>query len=68
MSGETEALSPFQMECLQLLTKGFSNREISQRMNCSIDRIRKQTRMIFSIMGCDSRLEAAVIATKEGLA
>ena len=65
---QTDILWPWQLECLRLLTKGFSNREISVRMGCSIDRVRKQTRLIFSILGVDNRLEAAVIATKEGLA
>jgi len=65
---QTDALSPMQLDCLRYIAKGFNNNEIAGLMNFSVHHIRRITSQIFWQLGCGNRVEAAVIATREGLA
>ena len=60
-------LSPRQMEILNLVAKGFSNKEIAEIIGISPDTVKEHVANIFQRIGASSRAEAATIAVNLGL-
>jgi DNA-binding NarL/FixJ family response regulator len=57
---EVETLSPREREILDLVVHGFSNKEISGRLNISVDTIRWHVKRIYHKLHVHSRTEAAL--------
>ena len=55
-----------QIEVLDLLSCGFSNNEIAEKLNISIHTVKKHLEQIFEILEVTSRVQAAVMAVKYG--
>ena len=62
-----DELSPRELEILQLLFIGLSNREISERLFLSINTKKGYNRTIFSKLGVQNRTEAANRARELGI-
>lgn len=63
----TESLSAREMEVLQLVADGLSNREIAQRLVVTVGTVKKHLNNIFSKLQVRSRTEAAARARELGL-
>jgi DNA-binding CsgD family transcriptional regulator len=61
------ALTGKQKDILHYVLKGFSNKEIANRMRISPGTVNSHLDTIYSKLGCSSRLEASIIALKKGL-
>ena len=59
-------LNSREMEVLRLITQGFSNAEIAERLFLSEGTVRNYTRGIFSKLGVTTRTQAAIAAVKFG--
>ena len=66
-SGIVEPLSPRELEVLQLIAQGLSNREIGERLFLALDTIKGHNRQIFSKLGVHRRTEAVARARELGL-
>ena len=55
-------LSPRQLEILNLIAKGFSNKEIADVAGVSLETVKDHIRKILERMGASSRTEAAALA------
>jgi DNA-binding CsgD family transcriptional regulator len=64
---EKVALTGKQKNILHYVLKGFSNKEIANRMKISPGTVNSHLDTIYSKLGCSSRLEASLIALKKGL-
>jgi DNA-binding NarL/FixJ family response regulator len=62
-----EALTPRELEVLQLLAEGLSNKAIAYRLDISEHTVKFHVNAIMSKLGAQSRTEAAVRATRMGL-
>lgn len=62
-----DALSPREMEVLQLLVGGLSNKEIAQQMHYSVGTVKNTVQRIIEKLGVSDRTQAAVLAVKAGL-
>lgn len=62
------SLSPREMQVLKCMARGISNKEIGRELNLAEVTIKLHLRTIFRKIGARSRAEAAVIATKAGIA
>jgi LuxR family maltose regulon positive regulatory protein len=62
-----EPLTDREVEVLQLLAKGLSNREISQRLFISLPTVKSHTGNIYGKLGVHSRKEAVARATALGM-
>ncbi len=62
-----ESLSPREVEVLKLLSRGQSNREISQSLFLSESTVKKHVRRISSKLGVQDRVQAAIKAIELGL-
>jgi LuxR family maltose regulon positive regulatory protein len=62
-----EPLSQRELEVLQLIAQGFSNREISKRLFLALDTVKGHNRIIFSKLRVQSRTEAVARARELGL-
>ncbi len=62
-----EPLSPRELEVLQLVAEGLSNREISKRLFRAVDTVKGHNRMIFGKLGVNNRTEAVAHARALGL-
>jgi len=62
-----EPLSQRELEILQLITKGFSNQEISQRLFLALSTVKGHNRIIFSKLQVQRRTEAVARARELGL-
>ncbi len=62
-----EPLSERELEVLQLIAEGLSNREIAQRLYLSINTIKRHSGNIYSKLGVSSRTQAIVLARSLGL-
>ncbi len=59
-------LNASQLEILGLIGEGFSNREIAARVHLSENTVKTHIQEIFRKLGVDSRVEAALKASREG--
>ena len=57
-----EPLSQRELEILQLITRGFSNHEISQRLFLALSTVKGHNRIIFSKLQVQRRTEAVARA------
>ena len=55
-------LSPRQLEILNLIAKGFSNKEIAGILNVSLETVKDHIKKILVKVGASSRTEAASLA------
>ncbi len=62
-----EPLSPRELEVLQLIAQGLSNREISERLFLALDTVKGHNRNIYGKLGVRRRTEAIVRARELGL-
>ncbi len=62
-----EELTPREIEVLQLLADGLTNRAIAQRLGISDHTVKFHVNAIFGKLGAQSRTDAAVRATRLGL-
>jgi DNA-binding NarL/FixJ family response regulator len=62
-----EELTPRELEVLQLLAQGLSNKAIAYRLNISEHTVKFHVNAIMRKLGAQSRTEAAVQATRLGL-
>jgi DNA-binding NarL/FixJ family response regulator len=62
-----ERLTPREMEVLQALSEGLSNKEIANRMHISVETERSHMMNILTKLGARSRLQALVIAARHGI-
>lgn len=62
-----EALTPRELEVLDLVADGLSNKEIARRLGISEHTVKFHVNTIMSKLGARSRTEAAVIAARLGL-
>jgi len=60
-------LTEREMEILKLITQGFSNADIAERLFLSEGTVRNYTKNLFQKLGVSARTQAAVIAIKHGL-
>lgn len=60
-------LSHREMEVIQLLTKGRSNKEISSTLFISEDTVKSHLKTLFSKLGVKDRTEAAISAVRHGI-
>ena len=60
-------LSARELDVLKELCNGKSNKEISETLILSVETIKTYCSSVISKLGCDSRLEAAVIGIRSGL-
>ena len=63
-SGWSEPLTKRELEILRLISEGFSNREIAQRLYLSIDTVKWYNKQLFSKLGVSSRIQAAKTANR----
>lgn len=61
-SGLMEPLSPREMEVLELIAKGLSNKEIGEKLYLALDTVKGHNRRIFEKLQVKSRTEAIVRA------
>jgi DNA-binding NarL/FixJ family response regulator len=59
-SADCEKLSPRELELLELLAVGFSNKEIADKMQLSLETVRTYVKRIYSKMHVRNRTEAAI--------
>jgi LuxR family transcriptional regulator, maltose regulon positive regulatory protein len=62
-----DPLSPRELEVLQLIAQGLSNREISQRLFLALSTVKGHNRIIFDKLQVQRRTEAIAYARKLGL-
>ena len=62
-----ERLSPRELEVLQLLTQGQTNREIAQNLTVSVSTVKIHVEHILAKLGVSDRTQAAVRAIQLGL-
>jgi DNA-binding NarL/FixJ family response regulator len=63
----TSQLTDREVEVLRLIAKGFSNKDISDRLFLSEGTIRNHVSSILAKLGVSDRTQAAVIAIQHGL-
>ena len=63
----TEDLTPRELEALQLMAQGLTNKAIAQRLDISAHTVKFHVSAIMSKLGAQSRTEAVVRATRMGL-
>ncbi|MCP4543150.1 MAG: LuxR family transcriptional regulator, partial [Chloroflexi bacterium] len=62
-----ESLSPRELEVLQLIAQGLSNREISERLFLSLNTVKVHARNIYGKLGVRNRTRAVARAQELGL-
>lgn len=62
-----DEITPRELEVLQLLVKGHSNKEIASRLSISEDTVKTHVRVLFHKIGVNTRTEAAFEAVRSGL-
>jgi DNA-binding CsgD family transcriptional regulator len=67
-NGRHEPLTSGQREILTLVIEGYSNREIAGRVHLSENTVKSHLQQIFRTLGVRNRVEAAMRATRDGLA
>jgi len=66
-TGKTGSVTQREIEFLNLMTRGLSNKEIADEVNLSIRTVQGCVGQIFKKLGVNSRTEAVIYAVKEGL-
>jgi DNA-binding NarL/FixJ family response regulator len=66
-SGEAPRLTLAELEVLQLLGRGKTNKEIATARSRSLDTIKRQVASIYQKLGVDSRTAAVAVARARGL-
>lgn len=66
-SARIEALTPRELEVLQLLAEGLANKAIAQRLRVSEHTVKFHVNAILSKLNAQSRTDAVVRATRSGL-
>jgi DNA-binding CsgD family transcriptional regulator/N-acetylneuraminic acid mutarotase len=66
-NGEIEPLSERELELVQLLGQGLSNREIAQTLFISLNTVKVHLRNIYNKLHVSSRTEATMVALRQGL-
>jgi DNA-binding CsgD family transcriptional regulator/N-acetylneuraminic acid mutarotase len=61
-----ESLSEREIELLQLVATGVTNREVAQRLSISVNTVKVHLRNVYAKLGAESRTEATMIAVREG--
>ncbi len=59
-------LPPHQVSVLQLMSQGFSNREIAERLYLSENTVKGYVQEVLRRLGARNRLEAVMIASRRG--
>jgi DNA-binding CsgD family transcriptional regulator len=62
-----EPLGEREQQILGLISEGFSNREIAQKLSLSLDTVKWYNKQLFSKLGVSSRTQAAAAARQYGL-
>jgi DNA-binding NarL/FixJ family response regulator len=62
-----ERLTPREMEVLQALADGLSDKEMSESLRVGVGTVRNHLVSIFSKLGVNSRLQALVFALRQGI-
>jgi RNA polymerase sigma factor (sigma-70 family) len=62
----TEALTSVEREMLRLVAQGLTNREIAERLRCSVGTVKKYLQRTLEKLGASDRTQAAVEAVKRG--
>jgi DNA-binding NarL/FixJ family response regulator len=65
--GSHETLTPRELEVLELLASGLSNKEIAERLGVSFHTVKFHVNAILGKLGAASRAEAVALAAKAGL-
>jgi DNA-binding NarL/FixJ family response regulator len=63
----TEELTPVELEVLQLVSQGLTNREIAERLRWSVGNVKKYVQRILDKLAVSDRTQAAVEAVRRGL-
>lgn len=63
----TQELTDRQLQILELVTRGLSNRDIADLLGIREDSVKKHTNAIFTKIGAANRVEAAAIAIRKQL-
>ncbi len=66
MADYGEALTEREIEILQMVATGVTNRRIAYRLGISTNTVKVHLRNIFTKLGAESRTEATMIAVREG--
>ena len=66
MSEYGEPLTERELEILQLVATGVTNREVAFRLDISVNTVKVHLRNIFTKLRAESRTEATMIAVQEG--
>jgi DNA-binding CsgD family transcriptional regulator/N-acetylneuraminic acid mutarotase len=61
-----EPLSEREIELLQLVATGVTNREVAQQLSISVNTVKVHLRNVYAKLGAESRTEATMIAVREG--
>jgi DNA-binding NarL/FixJ family response regulator len=66
-SARLAVLTARELDILALVAEGLSNRQIGDRLTISVATAKTHVSRVLGKLGCDSRLQAAILAREEGL-
>lgn len=66
-AGRSHALTPRELEVLQLLAEGHSTREVAEHFVLSVSTVRNHIHNLLTKLGARSKLEAVTMATRQGI-
>jgi DNA-binding CsgD family transcriptional regulator/N-acetylneuraminic acid mutarotase len=67
MDDVREPLTQREVEILEMVATGVTNREIAYRLGISVNTVKVHLRNLYSKLGAESRTEATVIGAREGI-